>query len=91
MGALYTGECNRRRIPCKTIREDAMGIEEVDALKKDLCEEKHKEVNRRLGALEDDKRARDAAGWKSFGSLLLAFLAAALAAYTTFIPKGVHP
>ena len=56
-----------------------------------LCEQKHKEVDRRLESLEDDKKARDAAGWKSFGSLLLALLAAALAAYTTFIPKGVHP
>lgn len=68
-----------------------MGTEEEDSLKKELCEQKHKEVDRRIGVLEDDKRARDAAGWKSFGSLLLAFLAAALAAYTTFVPKGVHP
>jgi hypothetical protein len=68
-----------------------MSIDEVDALKKDLCEEKHKEVNRRLVILEDDKRARDAAGWKSLGSVILAIFAAALAAYTTFVPKGVHP
>lgn len=68
-----------------------MGTEKEDKLAEELCKQKHEEVDRRLGVLEDDKRARDAAGWKSFGSLLLAFLAAALAAYTTFVPKGVHP
>lgn len=65
---------------------------------REVCDKTHELVDsktcdaiRRIGLLEDDKRARDAAGWKSFGSLLLALLAAALAAYTTFVPKGVLP
>ena len=55
-----------------------------------LCEQKHKEVDRRLEALEADKRFRDSAGWKSFGSLILALFAAALSFYATVL-SGRHP
>jgi hypothetical protein len=65
---------------------------------KDVCDKTHQLVDsqhcdalRRIEVLEEDKRIRDAAGWKSFGTVLLAVLAAALSFYTQFVPKGLHP
>jgi hypothetical protein len=63
-----------------------MGVTEAEVK---LCEEKHKNVDRRLGVLEEDKRNRDAAGWKMFGIVLMSLLAAALSFIQTFVPKGV--
>lgn len=66
-----------------------------DEYSEKLCDEKHRSVDiqhcdviRRVVALEDDKRNRDAAGWKTTGVILIALLSAILSFYSNLIPGG---